>query len=93
MLNARQELFSKTSVCGKYWTAGRIFVANQKHRESKYFQLLLDKQMYDALYFCAIHVGGSPSVLGQRGRGGDEPAVHGSGGWPSGQDYLREIIK
>ena len=49
--------------------------------------------MYDALYFCAIHVGVSPSVLGQRGRGGDEPAVHGSGGWPSGQDYLREIIK
>ena len=44
--------------------------------------------MYEALYFCAIHVGGSPSVLGQRGQGGEEPAVHGSGGWPSGQDHL-----
>ena len=45
-----------------------------------------------ALYFFAIHVDGSPSVLGQRrrlgGRGGDEPEVHGSGGWPSGQDHL-----
>ena len=51
-----------------------------------------------ALYFFAIHidgsplVDGSPSVIGQRrrlgGRGGDEPEVHGSGGWPSGQDHL-----
>ena len=41
----------------------------------------------------SIFVGVSPSVLGQRGRGGDKPAVHGSGGWSSGQDYLRKIIK